>query len=106
MAGEKGPARPVRGSRPDGSKRAGDDGSILAGVRAEVEALAAGAIEAARLVGMSERGWRALVTSGRAPAGVRLGHRRVWPVAELRAWLAAGAPSREKWETNRRGGKP
>jgi hypothetical protein len=36
--------------------------------------------------------------AGRAPAGFRLGRRHTWAVAELKEWIAAGGPPRERWE--------
>ena len=57
--------------------------------------------DAARLCGVSPRLWRALDSSGRCPRGTRLGRAKVWVVGELQAWLAAGAPSRDRWETMR-----
>ncbi|GAG12676.1 unnamed protein product, partial [marine sediment metagenome] len=34
---------------------------------------------------------------------VHFGRAVRWPVEELKAWLAAGAPERSKWETMRKG---
>lgn len=70
--------------------------------------LAVGAREASRLASVSSRTWARLVASGRAPAGIRLGRSRRWLVSELRAWLAAGAPPRERWDALRaaREGRP
>ncbi len=52
---------------------------------------------AARLMGVSESHWRIMVSGGRCPPGFRLGRRRLWSVAELTAWIAAGAPSNDRW---------
>lgn len=70
--------------------------------------LALSAEETARLLGVAPRTWRLLVASGRALRPIRLGRRVLWRRAELDAWLAAGAPPREHWETMRiaRGGRP
>ena len=68
------------------------------------ERLAVNIDGAAELVGCSARHLRALLAQGRFPRGVRLGRRVVWPVAELEAWLAAGAPRVEVWEELKRGG--
>jgi prophage regulatory protein len=38
---------------------------------------------------------------GRLPAPARLGGRPVWLRDEIKAWLEAGAPSREEWEARR-----
>jgi len=89
-----------RGEAGDGARQGADIiGDGLPGVEPPAPApLAVSAREAARLVNVSARHWAGLVARGRAPAGVRLGRRRVWPLEELRGWLAAGAPSREHWE--------
>ncbi len=60
--------------------------------------LAVGAADAARMLGLSRSSWLAMVSSGRAPGGIRLGRRVVWRVSELSDWLAAGAPQRDQWE--------
>jgi predicted DNA-binding transcriptional regulator AlpA len=57
---------------------------------------------AARLIGVSESGWRILVSAGRVPPGFRLGRRRLWSVAELQNWIAAGAPSADRWMAMKR----
>ncbi len=49
--------------------------------------------------GISRGQWFKLAASGRTPVAVRLGTRRpVYLIAELAAWLAAGAPDRPTWE--------
>ncbi|HEX7380101.1 MAG TPA: hypothetical protein VF278_23470 [Pirellulales bacterium] len=63
--------------------------------------LAVGMDGVARLLSVSERhGW-ALHSSGRLPLPMRLGRRLAWSVDELREWLLAGAPPREKWQAQR-----
>lgn len=57
---------------------------------------------AAALLGVSESGWRVLVAAGRVPPGIKLGRRRLWAVSELQAWLAAGAPSADRWNSMKR----
>lgn len=37
------------------------------------------------------------------PAPVRLGGRTLWSLVEIEGWVAAGCPSRERWETLRAG---
>lgn len=59
--------------------------------------LAVDARDAARMCGVSVAHWYALIAGGRAPAGIRLGRRRLWAVAELSAWLEAGAPTADRW---------
>lgn len=48
--------------------------------------------------GISRAQWFKLAASGRTPLPVRLGTRRpVYLIAELEAWLQAGAPDRQTW---------
>lgn len=42
-----------------------------------------------------------LVSSGRAPAGAKLGARRIWSRTELASWLEAGCPPLVKWQATR-----
>ena len=49
--------------------------------------LAVDAKRAAELVGISRAHFLRLVASKRAPAGILLGRRRLWPVEHLRAWI-------------------
>jgi predicted DNA-binding transcriptional regulator AlpA len=57
--------------------------------------------------GISRAQWYKLLRSGRMPLPVRLGTRRpVYPIAELEAWLLAGAPPRDQWERFKREGRP
>jgi len=67
----------------------------------ELERLALPAAEVAKLLGISERHLWSLNSSGRLPQPVRLGRAVRWRTDELRAWLAAGAPERSRWETMR-----
>jgi predicted DNA-binding transcriptional regulator AlpA len=62
------------------------------------EPLLVDAIRAATLCGISERTWRKLDRTVRVPRPVEVGRRRLWSVQDLRAWVAAGCPSRERWE--------
>ena len=66
--------------------------------------LAVDAATAARMCGISPAHWHTLLAGGRAPAGLRLGRRRLWAVSELSAWISAGAPSVERWAALRREG--
>ena len=54
---------------------------------------------AARAIGVSVRMFDSMTADGRlGPPGLPLSKEiRVWPVDELRAWLAAGAPPRKSW---------
>jgi predicted DNA-binding transcriptional regulator AlpA len=59
------------------------------------------AVDAKRLAVMLSCGVRTIRThdaAGKLPAPVRVGGRVLWRVAEIRAWLAAGAPDRETWD--------
>lgn len=67
-------------------------------------ALDARAVAAA--IGVSRAHWLRLVSSGRAPLGVKLGTSRRWARSELELWLEAGCPSFARWEEMRHGGKP
>ena len=60
--------------------------------------LAVDAKEAAALLGISERHFRDLNSAGRVPEPIKLGKSPRWSVDELRAWLAAGGPARERWD--------
>jgi predicted DNA-binding transcriptional regulator AlpA len=51
----------------------------------------------ARLLCCGLRTVRTWDAGGRLPAPIRIGGRVVWRVAEIRAWLAAGAPDRQTW---------
>jgi predicted DNA-binding transcriptional regulator AlpA len=53
--------------------------------------------------GISRAQWFKLSASGRTPLPIRLGTRRpVYLIAELEAWLQAGAPDRATWLKLRR----
>ena len=67
----------------------------------EPERLALPAAEVAKLLGISERHLWALNSSGRIFRPLRWGRCVRWSVEELRAWLAAGAPERSRWEAMR-----
>ena len=54
--------------------------------------------ELAQRLGISLRHMRRLQAAGKAPSPVRLGRCVRWPVAEIEAWIAAGAPHRRAWE--------
>ena len=47
------------------------------------------AAEAARRLSLSKRYWLSLVATGRAPAGLLLGRRRLWRVDQLTAWVSS-----------------
>jgi len=64
--------------------------------------LCVGASDLALMLKISPRQVRRLNSMGELPAPVMLGGCTRWSVEELRAWIAAGAPSRERWEEMRR----
>jgi excisionase family DNA binding protein len=68
----------------------------------ESKGLAVDAAELAKLLNVSLRHVNAMNASGRLPRPIRLGRSVRWPRAELEAWIAAGAPSRDAWEQKRR----
>jgi len=55
------------------------------------------ATEAAAVLGISRSALYALHSSGRLPLPVKLGRRTLWRFEELRTWVLADCPSREKW---------
>jgi len=55
------------------------------------------ASDAARLLGIGERHFHALNSTGRVPLPVELGRRRLWRRRELENWVDAGCPAREEW---------
>ena len=50
------------------------------------------ASESAEMAGVAKRSWWRYVSSGKAPAPVRLGGAVRWRKAELAEWIAAGCP--------------
>lgn len=52
----------------------------------------------ADLLGISASGVRKFDSSGRLPLGIHLGRCKRWREEELREWIAAGCPSRQRWE--------
>ncbi len=53
------------------------------------------------MLGATVKTVRKMDCRGELPEPLVIGSRRKWRVAELRAWLAAGAPGREKWRAMR-----
>lgn len=62
-----------------------------------VTPLTVGANDAALMLGISRSTFLRLDRVGAVPAPVRLRGRVAWRVCELRAWVEAGCPSRERW---------
>ena len=56
------------------------------------------AFQAAEMFGAGLRTWRTWQATGRIPQPIRIGRKNFWRSQELRAWVAAGCPDREKWE--------
>ncbi len=83
-------AVPLHGS----NAPAGNVGAFLA--RA-----AFGIDEAAAYCDLSRAMWMKLRAQGRVPHPIKLGRRTLWPAAELRAWLLAGAPPAALWASIR-----
>jgi len=59
------------------------------------------AAEAAKLLSVSERHFYKLHSSGRVPRPIRLGRAVRWRADELRDWVAAGTPPRDRWQGTR-----
>lgn len=64
-----------------------------------VPRMALSAEEVADVLGISRSHVFRLASSGRLPRSLRLGRAVRWDRATLEAWLAAGAPPRDRWET-------
>lgn len=64
--------------------------------------LAVDAEELGLLLDCGVRSVRTWDYAGKLPRPVELGARRLWYLPEIRAWLRAGAPSREAWEIMRK----
>ena len=64
----------------------------------ETESIMGDARDAAKLCGIGRTSWLSLAASGKTPAPVRLGRRVLWRRDELKDWIAAGCPARQKWE--------
>ena len=86
----------------DISRPIGAAGPLL-GNDHDAAGLAVDAAELAKLLQVSLRHVNALNSSGRLPKPIRLGRSVRWARKELEAWLAAGAPSRDAWESMRKG---
>jgi predicted DNA-binding transcriptional regulator AlpA len=57
------------------------------------------ASQAAQLCGISERTWRTWDHAGRIPSGITIAKSKYWRRRELEAWVQAGCPDRETWNT-------
>lgn len=63
-----------------------------------VEPLCVDARDLAVLLGISPRHVRAMKARGALPEALRIGRRRLWRVEEIRAWVTAGMPPRDRWQ--------
>ncbi len=54
--------------------------------------------QAAALLGVARSTFLSQHSAGKTPKPVRIGRRTLWIADELRAWLDAGCPPRERWE--------
>jgi excisionase family DNA binding protein len=61
------------------------------------EPLLLDAKQAAAMLGIGRTHLYALHSSGRLPLPLRLGRRTLWRADELKNWVSAGCPSRQKW---------
>lgn len=55
--------------------------------------------EAAKLLQVCEKTVWTMYTTGKMPAPIRIGRAVRWGYEELRAWVAAGCPSQEEWDS-------
>jgi excisionase family DNA binding protein len=67
--------------------------------------IALSADEVAEALGISRAHVWKLASTGRLPKPVHLGRAVRWPRKDLEAWLAAGAPSRDRWEADQEHGR-
>jgi predicted DNA-binding transcriptional regulator AlpA len=70
----------------------------LTAIAPNMPPLALSADGVTRLLGISTRHLWSLNSSGRLPRPIRFGRATRWRANELRDWLAAGAPPRDRWE--------
>ena len=63
-----------------------------------LEPLLVGAQDLAEMLGISEATfWRWDAAGELGPPGIKKWGRRLWPLAEVKAWVSSGMPSRETW---------
>jgi hypothetical protein len=70
-------------------------------VLVRIEPALVGVEDAASMLGISVTAFKTLDRTGQlGPMPVRVGmcRRRLYKVSELRAWVEAGCPNREKWQ--------
>jgi len=69
---------------------------------AAADALLLDAGQAATLLGYGRSTFYRMDEEGLVPRSVRIGSSRRWSRDELRRWVDAGCPTRERWEATRR----
>ena len=68
-------------------------------VKTNLEPLLVCGDETARLLGIGSALFHQMKSDGRlGPLPISFGRKRLYDVAELRAWISAGCPSREIWQ--------
>jgi excisionase family DNA binding protein len=67
-------------------------------VAAPVEQALLTSEQAAAFCGMSRSVWYKYLSAGKIPRPVKIGSLARWRKEELAAWIAAGCPSRDKWD--------
>ncbi len=60
----------------------------------------------AAMLGRSPRSIYRDDSAGRMPKPIKLGGSKKWREAEVRQWIEAGCPNRQKWETSRKASSP
>lgn len=66
---------------------------------AVTERLLCSAEKAAAMLSVSRSKFYSMHATGEVgPVPIKFGTRKLWSVEELRAWVSAGCPAREKWQ--------
>ena len=73
------------------------EGSAAAATRTKAQQLVLRGRQVAKLMGVSEKTWWNLWTSGKAPKPMRLASIPCWGLEEIRSWAAAGCPDQTAW---------
>lgn len=60
---------------------------------------------AARMCGVSKSHFYSLQSAGRTPMPIKLGRATRYPVTEIREWVEAGCPPRDRWLVLKGGAK-
>jgi excisionase family DNA binding protein len=81
--------------------------AVNSGLGSALEPLAVCTKELARLLAISVATLERWNNSGKlGPPGIKIGGRRLWPLAEVREWVNAGMPDRETWLALKRSTSP